>query len=382
MASRYQPGLRVSEYVLDACVGTGSFAEVWRAVHHIWKDERVAVKLPIEPDYVRFLQREGVVVHGVRHPNLIRVLGLDPYADTPYLVMEYVDGPSLKQVIGEHPRGLPVKTAVTVLHGVLQGVGAAHEAGVLHRDLKPGNVLLNLAGRPLEQLEPAAVKVSDFGFGMHSGDAVRTIANSASLARDEQLVGTLAYMAPELRDKGGQPDARSDLYSLGVMLFEMLTGERPAGAELPSTLRSDTPVLLDQVYQKLYARHDRRYAGAAAVLADLLKLETAPTRSVPAPGAVRPPPLPPHVRPGETLPPRKWVTGPPLPPPPLPADVARAQGVCAQCRRAVAREDQFCTGCGAQLVQNVRRCRECGGYPGPRDRYCIFCGATLAAAEA
>lgn len=382
MASRYQPGLRVSEYVLDACVGAGSFAEVWRAVHHIWKDERVAIKLPIEPDYVRFLQREGVVVHGVRHPNLIRVLGLDPYADVPYLVMEYVDGPSLKQVIGENPRGLPLAAALTVLRGVLQGVGAAHQAGVLHRDLKPGNILLHLGGRPLEQLELGAVKVSDFGFGMHSGDVARTIANSASLARDEQLVGTLAYMAPELRDNRGQPDARSDLYSLGVVLFEMLTGERPAGAELPSTLRSETPVLLDQVYQKLYARHERRYASAAAVLADLLQMEPAVTRSVPAPGAMRPPPLPPRLGPGEALPPRKWVTGPPLPPPPLAGDVARKLGVCTQCRKAVGHDDQFCTHCGTQLVQNVRRCRECGGYPNPRDRYCIFCGATLAAAEA
>src|SRR5512135_2030419 len=103
--TKYQPGVRVSEYVLESCIGAGTFGEVWQAQHHVWKNERVAVKLPTEPEYVRYLQREGIVVHGLQHPNIIRVIGLDPYAETPYLVMELVKGPSLKQAIQEHPTG-------------------------------------------------------------------------------------------------------------------------------------------------------------------------------------------------------------------------------------------------------------------------------------
>ena len=149
MKSSYEPGLRVGEYVLEQRVGAGSFGEVWRARHHIWKDDLVAVKLPTEPEYVRYLQREGVVVHGLRHPNIVRVLGLDPYADVPYLVMELVDGPSLRQALSEHPKGLKLETAVTVIRGVLWAMAIAHGNGVLHRDLKPGNILLHLADKSI-----------------------------------------------------------------------------------------------------------------------------------------------------------------------------------------------------------------------------------------
>ena len=122
MTTKHQPGVRVSEYVLEECVGAGTFGEVWRARHHIWEKDRVAVKLPTEPEYVRYLQREGVVVHGLKHPNIIRVIGLDPYAEIPYLVMELVEGPSLRAVLDEHRQGLPINTAVVVLRGMLRAM--------------------------------------------------------------------------------------------------------------------------------------------------------------------------------------------------------------------------------------------------------------------
>jgi serine/threonine protein kinase len=338
MQATLKAGLRVSEYVLEEPLGSGTFGEVWRARHHVWSSEVVAVKLPTEPQYVRYLQREGIVVHGLRHENIVRVLGLDPYADTPYLVMELVDGPSLRQVIDAHRQGLPLGVVEHVLRGVLNGLVVAHEAGVLHRDMKPGNVLLHLTGRPATELRAADVKLSDFGLGVSTGDTLRSLAQSASLARDDQLVGTLAYMAPEVRDGAQAPDARSDLYAVGVMLFEMLTGERPAGAELPSTVRPEAGPL-DEVFRRLYARHERRYESARAVLADL------PTsggggvpRARPAPGFVR---------------------------------------QCPGCRRTPEPGDQFCTHCGMQLVDRVRRCDACGAFPAPEDRFCIFCGAAL-----
>jgi len=345
MTSTYQPGLRVSEYVLEERIGAGTFGEVWRARHHIWQDERVAIKLPTEPEYVRYIQREGIVVHGLRHPNIVRVIGLDPYADIPYLVMELVRGPSLRQVISEHPRGVPIDVAVTILRGLLNAMVTAHANNVLHRDLKPGNVMLNLEERPLAAVRPEDVKVSDFGLGVGNPDTLRQIMQSASIDREDRLVGTMAYMAPELRDGRQQADARSDLYSVGVILFELLCGERPVGAELPSTLRAEVPAALDEVFRGLYARYERRYESAAAALADLERL-------------LRPAP---EVR--------------PLPAQPAPPRAARRS--CPACGQVVEPQDQFCTQCGKQLVARVRRCAACGGYPGPDDLFCIFCGARL-----
>lgn len=350
MSSKYKPGTRVSEYLLEEQIGAGSFGEVWRGRHHVW-DEQVAIKLPTEPEYVRYLRREGMVVHGLRHANIVGVKGLDPYGEIPYLVMELVDGPSLRQALDEHGRGLPLKVVREVLRGVLEGLAVAHAAGVLHRDLKPGNVLLDLDGAALEQVTADQVKVSDFGLGSGAPDAMRSIVQSASIDRGDKLVGTLAYMAPELRDGHTAADERSDLYAIGVILFEMLTGERPAGAELPSVLRSDAPRALDEIFGKLYARHDRRYASARAVLEDLARLER---RAWPHP------PLPGHGL------------------PPLPMDASG--GPCPKCGAQTEAYDQFCTQCRYQLVDRVRTCAGCGAYPGPHDKFCIFCGLKLAGA--
>ena len=349
MSSTYEPGLRVSEYVLEQRVGAGTFGEIWQARHHIWDEERVAIKLPTEPEYVRYLQREGVVVHGLRHPNVVRVMGLDPYADIPYLIMELVKGPSLRQVVNEHPKGLAIDTAVTILRGILNGMVAAHANNVLHRDLKPGNVLLNLDGKPIDEVAQHDVKVSDFGLGLGDPETFKSIVQSASIDRESTLVGTLAYMAPELRDEGHQPNQRCDLYAIGVILFELLTGARPAGAELPSTLRADVPTALDEVFRNLYSRHERRYESAQAVLDDLEARLTKTT---------------------------------PVPPPPLPQAAADhdARRSCSACGHVVEPCDQFCTQCGHQMV-NVRRCPSCGGYPGWEDTFCIFCGVRLPQVE-
>lgn len=335
----YSPGQRVSEYLLVQPLGQGSFAEVWEARHHVWETERVAAKLPVAPDYVRYLQREGVVVHGLRHPNIVRVLGLDPYAERPYLLMELVHGPSLRQVLTDHPAGLAPPLVITITRGILRAMDVAHAAGVLHRDLKPSNVLLNLADRRIEQVQVDDVKVSDFGLGLSNPDMLQSLAQSASIAREDGLVGTLAYMAPELRDGHGVPSAKTDLYSIGVMLFELLTGERPAGAELPSTVRSAVPPALDDVFRRLYARHDRRFASAAEALTELDRLVGAE--------AGRP--------------------------------AGSANTACPQCREPIGDRDNFCMHCGHQL-QAARRCQACGGYPRPDDHFCIFCGNRLAPA--
>src|ERR1043166_2444746 len=106
-------GQRVGEYLLDVKVGGGTFGEVWRAHHHVWVDQLVAIKIPTDTQYLRELQREGVAIHGLVHPNIVRAIGFDPYADPPYLTMEYVPGSSLRPLISA--KSVMISDAVAIL---------------------------------------------------------------------------------------------------------------------------------------------------------------------------------------------------------------------------------------------------------------------------
>jgi len=338
-------GDRISNYILERRLGAGSFAQVWRAHHHVLGDV-VAVKVPTEPQYVRNLQREGVVVHGLKHPNIVRVIDLDPYADPPYLVMECIDGPSLRDVIDEYRGSFPIGAAEKIMRGVLNALSAAHESGLIHRDVKPANILL---AHPLDQLASItedAVRVTDFGLGRVGRATTESIMQSGSVADEtgKRIAGTLAYMAPEHKE-GGDVDASSDLYSCGIMLFEMLTGERPHGGEVPSALRADVPAHLDEVFRRCYARRDRRFASAREML-DAMASH--------GPGRASPPP------------------------PPAGVIHADATGLkCPACRSSVLRTDNFCIRCGYQLAASVPKCRHCGEFVQHGDRFCIRCGKNL-----
>src|SRR5438552_11640383 len=133
------PNQRISEYILDVRLGGGTFGEVWRARHHVWVDQFVAIKIPTDVQFVRALQREGVAIHGLVHPNIVRAIGFDPYADPPYLTMEYVPGTSLRPLIQK--KSLTANDAVAVMKQVLAGLKYAHANGLVHRDIKPENIL-------------------------------------------------------------------------------------------------------------------------------------------------------------------------------------------------------------------------------------------------
>jgi len=343
-----QAGDRINNYLLETVVGTGSFGQVWRAHHHVL-DQVVAIKVPTDLQYVRNLQREGVAIHGLKHANIVRALDLDPYGDPPYLIMEYVDGPSLRGVLDVNPRGLPVPAVVEILHGVLAALEVAHQAGLIHRDVKPANVLLNHPLERVQEVRRDAVRVTDFGLGQASGVTTASIMQSGSMLTEEgkSISGTLAYMSPEQKE-GKDVDARSDLYSCGIVLYELLTGERPCGTDVPSTLRSEVPAFLDDVFRRSYTRLERRYPTAAAMRQAL---------GAGAEGTVLPP-LPP------------FAGLPPLP-------VADGSSVCPACNGLVGEGEQFCIHCGQQLVAIVPRCPSCHGYVQREDRYCIFCGTRL-----
>ncbi len=338
-------GDRIHNYLLEARVGAGSFGEVWRARHHVF-DERVAIKIPTDPQYVRNLQHEGVAVHGLRHPNIVRALDMDPYAETPYLIMEYVDGPSLQAAIEDQRSRFPIPAAAAILRGTLSALVAAHGAGIVHRDIKPANILLGHPLNAIGTITDQSVKVTDFGLGQVGGMTARTMMQSGSMLTDEgrSISGTLAYMSPEQK-VGAALDARSDLYSCGIILFEMLTGERPQGTELPSALRSEAPGYLDEVVRRSYTRLERRYGSALEMLA-----------------ALSPPSI-------------SERGGPP--PAPRPAVTRGSTPRCPACDGAVQREDQYCIHCGTQLVASVARCTSCQAYVQPSDRFCTTCGKDL-----
>jgi len=351
-----QANQRVGEYLLDEPIGRGSFGEVWRAHHHVWADQFVAIKVPTDPQYVRNLQREGVAVHGLAHPNIVRAIGFDPFAETPYLAMEYVPGTNLRSLI--KARSLSPADVVAIMQQVLAGLAYAHERGVIHRDVKPENILIHDQAKTAGYGAQGVVKITDFGLGQAANSTiVGSIAYSQSLndSAGREIAGTLDYMPPEQR-QGGEATSRADLYACGVILYEMITGEKPAGTEVPSDLVPATPKTLDEAFRRSYARLEKRFATAQE-FAEVI------TRAVP-------PPIPQTAT-------QAHGSAVGFHAPKLPTNSGVLRTACPNCRQAVDRNDQFCMHCGLQLVAAVRRCKQCGGYPDPNDRFCIFCGGGL-----
>lgn len=204
-------------YRVRARIARGGMATVYVATD-LRLERRVALKVMhshLSDDTVfqsRFIQ-EARAAARLADPNVVNVFDQGQDGDMAYLVMEYLPGITLRELLREQRR-LTVPQAISILDAVLSGLAAAHKAGIVHRDVKPENVLLAEDGR---------IKIGDFGL------ARATTANTASGA---QLLGTIAYLAPELVTRG-TADARSDIYALGIMLYEMLTGEQPYKGEQP-----------------------------------------------------------------------------------------------------------------------------------------------------
>ena len=343
-------GTRIAEWVLDDLAGRGTFGDVWRAHHHVWVDQVAAIKLPRDPTYLRTLRREGVVAHKLDHPGVVRALGLDPFAEVPYLVMEYVPGTTLRQVLRDKGRLSPDESSGVLAH-VLAALDHAHSRGIVHRDVKPENVLIHenaLRGGVLDFAGEGVVKLTDFGLGVAEHAAQEAQGDGGSLVfstdgtaggASAAVAGSLDYMAPEQR-AGGNVDGRADLYACGVMLFEMLTGERPAGTDVPSDLVEGIPQRFDDAFRHSYARLGNRFGKAAEFLAAL-----SPTSTLHLKGKDQP-----------TL-----------------------VGACTGCGGRTDPDDQFCMRGGKQLVESVRRCHSCGAFPTAGDKFCMFCGTGLTA---
>lgn len=259
------PGQALGEWILEEKLGQGANACVWRARHKALP-RSAAIKVPHDPGVTARLAREGKLLERIESPHVVRILGLDPDHSPPYLVLEFVSGQTLRERLEEGSLDAP--EARRILREIASGLAAAHARGVVHRDLKPENVLLDEEGQ---------VRIADFGLGALAAEAAHEVLASGSLqTREGSVVGTLRYMAPEARDPDAELDPRTDLYALGVILFELLTGEAPCGGEVPSDVRPELDPRWDPLYRGLCARLPSRLESAEAVLKRLAAIGDLP----------------------------------------------------------------------------------------------------------
>jgi eukaryotic-like serine/threonine-protein kinase len=285
-------------YEVEDLVGTGGMSSVYRARDSVL-GRRVALKILHEhfsrdDEYVERFRREARAIARLNHPNIVTVIDRGEFEGRQFIVFEHVPGENLKDHV-RRQGPLPVEEAVALTHQVARGLGFAHEHGIVHRDVKPQNVLLDETGSP---------KVTDFGIA-------RSLDPKDGLTENGTVLGTSDYISPE-QASGRRVDERSDQYSLGVLLYELLTGEVPYPADsimaaamrhlhdpVPSARerRPDVPPEVDAIIARAMAKDPReRFPSMAAMeaaleacLADGAGAETA-TRALRTSPGRRPPP--------------------------------------------------------------------------------------------
>ena len=240
-------------------LGRGGMGFVWRARQRRL-DREVALKvldleLGEKPDFAERFAREARALAKLNHPNIVTVFDYGQKGSFCYLIMELVDGTSLREVV-RHGKLEPAE-ALALVPGICDALQYAHEHGVVHRDIKPENILLDAEGR---------VKIADFGLAKLVG----TPAALVTLTGSQQVLGTLRYMAPEQLDRPLEVDHRADIYSLGVVFYEMLTGEIPMGRFDPPSVQSGTGARLDDIVMRTLEKEpDQRYQRAGDVKTDV-----------------------------------------------------------------------------------------------------------------
>jgi serine/threonine-protein kinase len=268
-----------SRYELGEIIGFGGMSEVHKA-RDIRLSRDVAIKvlradLARDPTFYLRFKREAQNAAALNHPAIVAVYDTGEAevdgGPLPYIVMEYVDGDTLRDIVrGKGP--LPPRRAMEIIADVCAALDFSHKAGIVHRDMKPANIMINRSG---------AVKVMDFGIARALAD------NSNPMTQTAAVIGTAQYLSPE-QARGETVDARSDVYSVGCVLFEILTAEPPFTGDspvavayqhvredprLPSHVYSGVPRELDSVVLKAMSKNPaNRYQTAAEMRADLIRV--------------------------------------------------------------------------------------------------------------
>ncbi|MCA9933142.1 MAG: protein kinase [Anaerolineales bacterium] len=220
-------GKNLGKYRVDSLIGTGGMAQVYKG-HHPRLKRDVAIKilhaaLAKDPDFIRRFEREAAIVAKLRHPHVVQVYDFDNQDDLHYMVMEYIEGATLKDKLRQRRNVLPPQTVerfslrriVQIISGLADAIDYAHRHNIVHRDIKPANIMFTQAGE---------IVLADFGI-------VQMLSGSQQ-TKTSAVAGTPVYMSPE-QGSGEEVDGRSDIYSLGVVLYELLTGQLPFVGDTP-----------------------------------------------------------------------------------------------------------------------------------------------------
>ncbi len=299
-----EPMIIDGRYRVLGRVGSGGMADVYCA-EDLQLGRRVAVKVlhrrfAEDASFVERFRLEASSAAGLSHPNVVAIYDRGTWDDTFYIVMEYLEGRTLKEVVAQDGP-LPPARAVALIEQVLKAARFAHSRSIVHRDLKPHNVIVDAEDR---------AKVTDFGIAK---------AGASDLTETGSIMGTAQYLSPE-QAEGRVVGPPSDLYSIGIMLYELLTGRVPFDADSPVAialkhmqeppvpprqLRGDVSPALEAVVLRSLAKDpDQRYQNADEFLAALEAAEQAPATVVAAPAAAAPAPVAPAVQPEPER--RRW----------------------------------------------------------------------------
>ncbi len=283
-------GKRISHYRIDSLIGQGGMGEVYKAYDENLHREVALKMLPVEftddSERARRFEQEAFTTSKLNHPNIVTIFEIGRVDGTQFIASEYIEGQTLRQLLSDKANGtsraLPLEQAIEIAIQIASALGAAHTAWIIHRDIKPENIMVRADG---------VVKVLDFGIAKlarheefppsaravlsnetEDGNGCKTIAGA--------IVGTANYMSPE-QARGEPLDGRTDIFSLGAVLYEMLTGERLLGASsktngvlLPARLTESLPRRVERIVRKATReQREARYASAAEMLDDLLRVK-------------------------------------------------------------------------------------------------------------
>jgi len=344
LAPGFRPGQRIGNYMIEEFLGAGGMAVVFRGTQ-LSLNRKVAIKV-LPHQYTRkklFVQRfesEAAVLASLNHPNIVNVIDRGREDDTYYIVMEFVEGESLKERIQRRGR-LTSAEIIPIAEQVLAGLAYAHRRGVVHRDIKPGNIMIT---------HDDMVKIADFGLAHLAKGR-----GGLDVTRENQSMGTLKYMAPEQLASAKNVDGRADLYSFGVCLYEMLTGKLPIGAfKMPTEEDRTLDARWDDVITRaLRMDPNERYQTADEMAAAIRSIATSPPLTAAEREAADESSLP------RLVPEKAW-------------DLA-----CAKCGHESAPDALSCESCGESLLDLFDECPRCRKMNRLDVATCRNCGADL-----